>query len=122
MAPLDWTDPSHDDSIESLHSFTHLVPYDIILLADCVFAVELCEDLVRTILRYSGPKSTVLCCHEIRDESANQFFLEVLSRYFHIKKVPKSRLNPEYSNHLVEILICKPLRIKTEKTNGDEPK
>lgn len=42
--------------------------YDIILLTDCVFSMELIDDLVGTINKYSGPKTTLLCCHEIRDE------------------------------------------------------
>ncbi len=45
---------------------THI--YDIVLLTDCVFSVELVPDLMATILKHSGPKSTIICCHEIRDE------------------------------------------------------
>ncbi|CAM9286740.1 unnamed protein product, partial [Ectocarpus fasciculatus] len=43
-------------------------PYDIILLTDCVFSVDLAPDLVRTIQTLAGPKSEIYCCHEIRDE------------------------------------------------------
>jgi hypothetical protein len=43
-------------------------PYDFVLLTDCVFAAELAVPLVNTILCCCGPRTTVLCCHEIRDE------------------------------------------------------
>lgn len=46
-------------------------PYDIILLTDCVFAIELVYPLVQTILYCCGLRSIVLCCHEIRDEVSN---------------------------------------------------
>lgn len=52
-------------------SFDRLVadaPYDYVVLTDCVFAKELAVPLVNTILCCCGPRTTVICCHEIRDE------------------------------------------------------
>jgi hypothetical protein len=43
-------------------------PYDYILLTDCVFSEKLAVPLVNTILSGCGPRSTIFCCHEIRDE------------------------------------------------------
>lgn len=43
-------------------------PYDYVLLTDCVFSATLAEPLVNTILCGCGPRTTVICCHEIRDE------------------------------------------------------
>lgn len=43
-------------------------PYDIILLTDCVFSMEITLDLIRTINLCSGPKTVVICCYETRDE------------------------------------------------------
>ncbi len=43
-------------------------PYDYVVLTDCVFAKELAVPLVNTILCCCGPRTTVICCHEIRDE------------------------------------------------------
>lgn len=57
--------------MDSSNGFTSLIraaPYDIILLTDCVFALELVEHLVNSILCFCGPRTTVYCCHEIRDE------------------------------------------------------
>lgn len=52
-------------------SFDKLVecaPYDYVLLTDCVFSAELAVPLVNTILCCCGPRTNVICCHEIRDE------------------------------------------------------
>jgi hypothetical protein len=38
------------------------------LLTDCVFSEKLAVPLVNTILSGCGPRSTIFCCHEIRDE------------------------------------------------------
>lgn len=43
-------------------------PYDYVVLTDCVFSAKLAVPLVNTILCACGPRTTVLCCHEIRDE------------------------------------------------------
>ena len=42
--------------------------YDIVLLTDCVFSPHLAKPLVKQLLRLSGKKTEVICCHEIRDE------------------------------------------------------
>lgn len=60
VVSVDWTDPGPNDQL--------LNCYDFILLTDCVFSMELVDDLVRTIMYYTGPKTTIICCHEIRDE------------------------------------------------------
>lgn len=43
-------------------------PYDYVLLTDCVFSKELAVPLVNSILCCCGPRTSVICCHEIRDE------------------------------------------------------
>jgi protein N-lysine methyltransferase METTL21D len=60
VVSVDWTHPDRNPNL--------LEVYDYVLLTDCVFSMELVDDLVRTILHYSGPKTTIICCHEIRDE------------------------------------------------------
>ena len=61
VVSLDWT--------ATTKNTTELLPsYDIILLTDCIFSMNLVDDIVRTISLYSNSKTTVICCHEIRDE------------------------------------------------------
>ena len=73
--------------IEMKSSFDSLMsgaPYDYVLLTDCVFAPELAVPLVNTILCGCGPRTNVLCCHEIRDEvscSVSSFILTILRCY-----------------------------------------
>lgn len=42
--------------------------YDMVLLTDCVFSVDLIECLIGTIVSHCKQRTTVICCHEIRDE------------------------------------------------------
>jgi hypothetical protein len=60
VVPLDWTESERNPAL--------LTSYDYILLTDCVFSSALVEPLIRSICWYMGPKTTVICCHEIRDE------------------------------------------------------
>ena len=41
-----------------------MLPYDYVLLTDCVFSAALVPDLIRTILESSGQRSTVICVRE----------------------------------------------------------
>lgn len=84
--------------------------YDVVLLTDCVFSASLSVALVATILRFCGEKSSVICCHEIRDEQANDAFLKEFSRHFDWKRTPRSRLHPDFNNDQIEIIVGKPLR------------
>lgn len=93
---LDWTD--------SQKNTTELLPsYDIILLTDCIFSMELVDHIIQTINFYSNSKTTVICCHEIRDEITNNAFVSKLSELCKIKKIPKAKMNPEYTNDYIEI-------------------
>lgn len=88
------------------------LPYDIILLTDCVFSAPLVPALVRTILAASGPKTTVYCVHEIRDVEANNAFLDELGKYFKIKSVPQKEQHPDYRHSQVQLIIAKPRPLK----------
>jgi len=87
-------------------------PYDVCLLTDCVFSPTLAKPLVGQILRLTGPKSTILVCHEIRDEEANNAFLEEFGKHFSYKKIPRKKMHKDYNNELVVLLEGKPHRKK----------
>ena len=42
--------------------------YDIILLTDCIFSIDMSDKLVNIINYYSNNKTIIMCCYEIRDE------------------------------------------------------
>lgn len=67
VLPLDWT----QHSPEHLAGFQD--KYDIILLTDCIFSMDLLDDIVEILLHFSTPKTTVICCHEIRDEVTRHY-------------------------------------------------
>jgi len=102
IRPLDWT----WDDIQQNETITNS-PYDIVLLTDCVFSKYLAPFLVKTIMKCTGPKTQVICSHEIRDEDANNAFKLELKQHFQIKRIPFNKLHPEYQNEFVEVLIAK---------------
>jgi Lysine methyltransferase len=114
VMPLDWTDWN---SFEGLWP-TGIIPFDIVLLTDCVFSAALAEPLVSCIRRLSGVHTVVYCCHEIRDEEANEYFLAEFRKYFTVKRIPRHKLHPEYANELIQLVVGKPIRVskKTSKT------
>jgi predicted nicotinamide N-methyase len=107
VKPLDWT---WDNDL--LNNTITESPYDIVLLTDCVFSKRLVPFLVQTIIKCSGPKTQVICSHEIRDEDANNAFKLELKEHYNIKRIPFNKLNPSYQNEFVEVLIAKSARGK----------
>lgn len=107
VTSIDWTQhaSTNNDSDSSLHT-----TYDYILLTDCVFSRSLVHELVSTIRKYSGLKSEVICCHEVRDEDANAAFIEELSKFFKLKRGAMDKLHPDYRNDQVIIVRGKPVR------------
>ena len=104
--PLDWTDWAAFAALGGAAE----APFDILITTDCVFAVSLVEPLVSCLRQLSGKNSVVYCCHEIRDEEANAYFLVELAKYFSFKRVSRGKLHPQFKNDLVELLIAKSLR------------
>lgn len=85
-------------------------PYDILLLTDCVFSVDLALHLVAKMRQCCGPRTEIICVHEVRDVDANAKFLEELGKYFSWKRLAKSRLHPDYRSAAVDIITAKPIR------------
>ena len=112
--PLDWTDW---DAFESTCEYGG-TSFDIVLLTDCVFSVSLAPYLVDCIRKFSSNHTVVYCCHEIRDAEANSMFLTEFGKYFSYKKIPKSKLHPEFRNDLIEMVVGKLLR--KSKKNVDK--
>jgi hypothetical protein len=63
ICALDWRSHLTHGSADILDK-----KYDIILLTDCIFSLELLDDIVSICFHQAGPKTTVICCHERRDE------------------------------------------------------
>jgi predicted nicotinamide N-methyase len=90
-------------------------PYDVVLLTDCVFSPHLARPLVGQLLRLTGPSSTVLCCHEIRDEEANAAFVAELAAHFQVKTISKKKLHPDFRNDQVQLLQARSTRVRGDK-------
>lgn len=99
---LDWTAPEAEQNIVLQEK-----PYDYVLLTDCVFSELLAKPLVATILRACSKSTIVLCCHEIRDEDANNAFITEFSNFFKIKKISPKQLDKKYRNEMCEVFTGK---------------
>ena len=110
IRPLDWT---WDDN-QQKETITNS-PYDIVLLTDCVFSTYLVPFLVRTILKCTGPKTQIICSHEIRDEDANNAFKLALKQHYQVKRIAFNKLHQDYKNMFVELLLAKASRKKSSE-------
>lgn len=90
-------------------------PYDIILLTDCIFSIALIPHLISTLLSLSGPKTDIFCCYEIRDQHINDAFLRDLCHNFTWKKIPHSKLHPEFRNDMVEAIMCRLIKKRSSE-------
>jgi predicted nicotinamide N-methyase len=86
--------------------------FDIVLLTDCIFSSVLTPHLIRQIKRLAGKNSEIICCHEIRDVEANDSFLAALAEICTIRRIQQSKLHPEFSSNLINVVIAKPRRKK----------
>lgn len=71
-AQLDWLQIQED-----LQAGHEDVPYDVVLVADCVYQEQLVQPLVDTILAVTGPKSVVLLTLRARFDFQAKFLAEL---------------------------------------------
>ena len=102
---LDWTATEAEQDNVMIDK-----PYDYVLLTDCVFSELLSKSLVATIMRACNKNTIVLCCHEIRDEDANNAFIQEFSKYFKIKRISPKQLDKKYQNDMCEVFVGKLLK------------
>ena len=102
---LDWTAAEAEQDNVMIDK-----PYDYVLLTDCVFSELLAKPLVATILRACNKNTIVLCCHEIRDEDANNAFIQEFSKFFKIKRISPKQLDKKYQNDMCEVFVGKLLK------------
>lgn len=102
---LDWTATEAEQDNVMIDK-----PYDYVLLTDCVFSELLARPLVETILRACNKNTIVLCCHEIRDEDANNAFIQEFSKYFKIKSISPKQLDKKFQNDMCEVFVGKLLK------------
>jgi len=98
VAELDWTE-------EDLSRFKP--PFEFIVGTDVVFLESLVAPLIATLLALSDRRSQIFICVEQRNESAHELFLEKAKEHFTVKKIPTSKLDPEFQSGFTILLSLK---------------
>lgn len=104
VVPLDWRDEG-----EATARLVEGGPFDLVVGTDCVYAPELVEPLLRTVLRLCGPRTAVVLSHEPRDEHVDVQFREAFAAHFRIAPVPLKERDPEHAGPATTIWVLHPL-------------
>jgi len=88
VAELDWTQPAH---------FSRLAPpFDYVIATDCVYSETAVPHFLSAVLAMTGKRTSVVICNEFRSKTVHDTFMAAFSGCFAIRKVPLSRMDPEY--------------------------
>ncbi|XP_010532292.1 PREDICTED: protein-lysine methyltransferase METTL21D [Tarenaya hassleriana] len=97
VAELDWGNEVHIKAVEP--------PFDYIIGTDVVYAEQLLEPLLRTIIGLSGPKTTVMLGYEIRSTSIHEKMLQIWKDNFEVKIIPRSKMDGKYQDPSIHLYI-----------------
>lgn len=81
--------------------------YDFILAADCVYKEDILPVLRDVILAFSSRRTVVVVANELRSHSVAAAFEEAFAPHFSTKRVPRAKMDPEYSVDAISIIIMK---------------
>ncbi|CAH2038602.1 unnamed protein product, partial [Thlaspi arvense] len=97
VAELDWGNEDHIRAVEP--------PFDYVIGTDVVYAEQLLEPLLNTILALSGPKTTVMLGYEIRSTIVHDKMLQMWKDNFEVKTIPRSKMDGEYQDPSIHLYI-----------------
>ncbi|XP_024007801.1 protein-lysine methyltransferase METTL21D isoform X2 [Eutrema salsugineum] len=97
VAELDWGNEDHIRAVEP--------PFDYVIGTDVVYAEQLLEPLLHTILALSGPKTTVMLGYEIRSTIVHDKMLRMWKDNFEVKTIPRSKMDGEYQDPSIHLYI-----------------
>ena len=81
--------------------------YDFVLAADCVYKEDILPLLCEVILAVSSRRTVVVVANELRSHSVAAAFDETFSEHFTMKRVPRAKMDAEYSVDAISIVIMK---------------
>ncbi|SAM06700.1 hypothetical protein [Absidia glauca] len=82
VEPLLWND---DAAIQHIKSAG---PIDYIVVCDCIYSEASAVDLVLTMEKLAGPDTTIICLSEVRNQAAQDTFMEQAQAVFSVDLVP----------------------------------
>jgi predicted nicotinamide N-methyase len=85
VEPLLWNDDVAIGHIQSAGPIDYIVP------CDCIYSEASAVDLVLTMDKLAGPETTIICLSEVRNQAAQDIFLEQAKVYFYVDLIPSSQ-------------------------------
>ncbi|KAI8081478.1 putative methyltransferase-domain-containing protein [Halteromyces radiatus] len=82
VEPLLWND---DDAIGHVKSAG---PIDYIVACDCIYSEASAVGLVMTMDKLAGPDTIIICLSEVRNQAAQDTFMEQANRVFSVDLIP----------------------------------
>ncbi|ESQ36078.1 hypothetical protein EUTSA_v10008555mg [Eutrema salsugineum] len=79
--------------------------FALAMLGCDVYAEQLLEPLLHTILALSGPKTTVMLGYEIRSTIVHDKMLRMWKDNFEVKTIPRSKMDGEYQDPSIHLYI-----------------
>ena len=101
--------PSPSSSVAASPSSPRPSPphYDFILAADCVYKEDILPTLRDVILALSTRRTVVVVANELRSHSVAAAFEQTFAPHFSMKRVPRAKMDAEYSVDAISIVIMK---------------
>ncbi|KAH7442622.1 hypothetical protein KP509_03G096900 [Ceratopteris richardii] len=82
-------------------------PFDFIIATDVVYLENIVEPLLATFCALAGPSSIILLGYQIRSPEADELFWRLCPSLFHIEKVPREELHPDYAYAEADVFILR---------------
>ena len=94
--------------------------YDFVLAADCVYKEDILPLLCEVILAVSNRRTVVVVANELRSHSVAAAFEATFSPHFSMKRVPRAKMDAEYSVDAISIVVMKRKHAPGGKKAGEE--
>ena len=81
--------------------------YDFVLAADCVYKEDILPTLCEVVLALSTRRTVVVVANELRSHSVAAAFDATFAPHFSMKRVPRAKMDAEYSVDAISIIVMK---------------
>ncbi|XP_020178678.1 uncharacterized protein [Aegilops tauschii subsp. strangulata] len=117
VAELVWGDEYELDPELLLWLDQEAEPPELVLGSDVVYSEEAVGDLLATLTRLAGPRTTVLLAGELRNDVVVECFLEAAMGEFEIGCIEQEHWHPDFRTNRVAIFVL----VKKKKKKVSSP-
>ncbi|MCO5606977.1 hypothetical protein L7F22_061168 [Adiantum nelumboides] len=92
-------------------------PFDFIIATDVVYLENIVEPLISTFCALAGPSSVILLGYQVRSLEADELFWRLCPELFHVDKVPREDLHPDYAFTEADVFILRKKNLAPSQDN-----